>query len=301
MSSACAQGSQARLYVEPGASPHTFDSSSERYEFLYETMSAKSSIIGGEGIRGTRSQHYNNTRQGPIETSGRIAMNFSKGMLDLWLPRILGANEATDVFAVAESLPSFGMLIDKVTQTYQYTDCKVNRAIFRGAMSPNGETQPIEMILEIIALTEVAGTSVPDVSLTAESPYVFTDSVLTLGGSAKEVKQWAIVIDNRLQPRWVNSQTPTRLCPRNRAVGVQTENPFDPATLSLSAVTDIAGLVGSLAMTNGSTSTTFNFPALQFIRNTPTVRGKTEIDLELQMIARRTDAAAEISVTNATS
>lgn len=299
----CAQGSQARLWVEPGASAHTFDENSERYEFLYETMSEQTSIIGGEGIRGTRSQHFNTTRQGPKVVGGRLAMNISKAALDLWLPRILGAAESADTFNLDESLPSFGMLFDKVTQRYEFKDCKVNRAIFRGSMGEDGETQPIEMILEIMALTMVAGTSVPSPSadLTAQSPYVFTDSVLTLDSVAREVKQWAIMIDNRLQPRWVNSLTATRLCPRSRGVGVQGAVPFDSATVGLSAIDAIAGTTGSLAMTNGSDTTTFTFPALQYIRSTPIVRGKTEINLNLELLARRTDASAELVVTNATS
>src|SRR5688572_9315496 len=105
---ACAQGSLSALYVEPGASTHTFDSSSERYEFLYETLQKRPRIVGGNGIRGTRAQSVERTRLGAYPVGGRIAMNVSPADLDLWLPRILGATESSDTFATAESLPSFG-------------------------------------------------------------------------------------------------------------------------------------------------------------------------------------------------
>lgn len=79
-----AQGSQARLCFEPGAAPHTFDTSSEPYDFLYEGLRKQGRIVGGRGIRGTRSRSVERTRQGAYPVGGRIAFNISPAeFLDL--------------------------------------------------------------------------------------------------------------------------------------------------------------------------------------------------------------------------
>src|SRR5690242_859936 len=100
MSASDAQGSQSRLCFEPGSSPHTFDSSSEPYDPLYETLRKRGRIVGGNTIRGTRSQSYERTRYGAYPVGGRVAFNISPHDLDNWLPRMLGANESSDTFAL---------------------------------------------------------------------------------------------------------------------------------------------------------------------------------------------------------
>ena len=116
MAASCAQGAMSRLYVEPGAAPHTFDSSSESYEFLYETLQKHGRIVGGSAIRGTRSSASERTRAGAYQVGGRIAMNVDAASLDLWLPRILGGTESADSFPLAESLPAFGVLPEQRRQ-----------------------------------------------------------------------------------------------------------------------------------------------------------------------------------------
>ena len=299
---ACAQGAMGRLYVEPGSAPHTFDGSSETYEFLYESLQRRSRIVGGQGIRGTREESQESTRFGAYTVGGRIAMHVNPLALDLWLPRILGANESTDTFALAESLPSFGVLVDRVTQTFQYTDCVVNRALFRAQAGPSdGDPELVEMVLEIIGKTEVEDTAAPNVSIattaTSTQNYVLADGVFTFAAAAREVKQFTIMIDNHIQPRWVNSLTATALCPSRRTIAVQAVLPFDSDTDDLYAQAR-AGSAGSVAFTNGSVSTTFTFGTLQVPAESPIIRGKQEIDLILNMIARKTGSTASLTVTN---
>jgi len=297
----CAQGAQAALYVEPGASPHTFDTSSERYEFLYESLQKRGRIVGGTGIRGTRSPHSARTRAGHYTVGGRVAMNVDPAGLDAWLPRILGAAESSDSFALAESLPSFGVLVDRVTETFEYTDCVVNQAMFHGKAGPeDGEPELIEMVLDLIGKTEVANTSAPSVSLSTAAnatPYVFSDSALTLQSGSREVKEWWLLISNHIQPRWVNSLSATQLCPRDRTVILRTRLPYDTDTDDLYGQA-LAGATGSLALTNGNLGTTFTFGTLQVPDESPIVRGKTEIDLFLTLTARMTGTTRELVVTN---
>lgn len=297
----CAQGALAKLCVEPAAAPHTFDTSSEPYDFKYETLQKRPRVIGGNGIRGTRDQDVAQTRYGSFPVGGRIAMDVHPAMLDLWLPRILGGSETADDFPIAETLPSFGVLVDRVTERFQYTDCVVNRAIFHGAAGPGeGDPDLLECILEIVAKTEVTGTSFPSLTLSVAAnarPYIHPDGVFTFAGATREIKEFWVLVDNHIQPRWVNSLTATALCPRDRTVVVRAIAPYDSGTSSLYGQA-IDGAAGSIVWTNGNMSTTFTFGRLQAPIDSPTVKGKTEIDMEVTLIARKTGATPSINVTH---
>lgn len=301
---ACAQGAMSRFYTEPGASPHTFDTSSETYEFLYETLRKQGRIVGGNAIRGTRSAAKERTRAGAYLVGGRIAVQPSPAFLDLWLPRILGASESSDTFALAESLPSFGILIDKVTETFEYKDGMVSKALFHGQAGPaDGDPDIITLALELVFFDRALDTAVPNVSLSvAENNriYVHSDAAFTFGGAAREVKEWSVLIDNHVRQRFTNSLKATKNCPASRTVAVQARLPYDTDTDDLlEQATD--GASGTIVLTNAAQpglATTFSFAALQVPAEDPIVRGKTEIDLYLNMIARMSGSTRELVVTN---
>ncbi len=304
MTASCAQGAMARLYIEPGAAPHTFDSSSESYEFLYETMQKHGRIVGGTAIRGTRSSASERTRAGAYPVSGRIAMNVDTAMLDLWLPRILGGTETANSFPLAESLPSFGVLVNKVTQTFEYKDCVVGRAMFHGKAGPGeGDPDLLELVMDIVAKDRVLGTSAPAVNISTSantSPYVHSDAVFTFNAAARQVKEWWVLIDNHIHTRWTNSLTAVLFCPADRTIAVRARLPYDTDTSNLLDQAN-AGAAGTIALTNaGSTglTTTFTFATLQVPAEDPIVRGKTEIDLFLNMIARTVTTTKELVIVN---
>ncbi len=56
---------------------------------------------------------------------------------------------------------------------------------------------------------------------------------------------------------------------------------------------------GSLAFTNGASSTVFSFGTLQVPAESPTALGKAEILLTLDMFARQTGSTPELTVSNA--
>jgi hypothetical protein len=300
----CAQGAMARLYVEPGAAPHTFDTNSESYEFLYETLQKRGRIVGGNAIRGTRSKQSERTRAGAYPVGGRIAMNVDPLMLDLMLPRILGGTESADSFPLAESLPAFGVLVNRVTQTFEYKDCIVARAMFHGKAGPgDGDPDILELVLDILAKDRVTGTSAPSVSLSTasnSSPYMHTDAVFTFAAATRQVKEWWVLIDNHIHTRWTNSLTAVRFCPADRTVAVRARLPYDDDHDDLVDQAN-AGATGTIAITNAQhtgLSTTFTFGTLQVPTEDPITRGKTELDVFLNMTARMLTTTRELVVTN---
>jgi hypothetical protein len=289
-------GASARLYVEPGSAPHTFDTSSESYEFLSESIGKRGSILDTNGIRGTRSHHAAMTRGGPAEVGGSLRMNVTPIMLDLWLPRILGSAESNDSFTLAETpAADFGLLVDRVEDTEEYTDCRVNRAIFRG--SAGGL---IELELEIFGKTAVAGTNAPVVALSVaanNAPYTFSDSTLTLASSSRQMMNFEVEINNFLDRRFTNSNAATSLRAQDRLVALRTTNPWNEDTDDLYGQAN-AGAAGTLVFTNTNLSTTFTFGTLQVPDSSPNVGGKNEIPLLLEMIARMTGSTRELVVTS---
>jgi hypothetical protein len=281
--------------MEPGAAPHTFDTSSEPYEFVSESVQKKGKILDTAGIRGTRSHHAARTRPGTHEVGGSITLHPSPADLDLLLPRILGAAESADTFNLAETLPAFGILIDRVAETFEYTDCKVGKATFKG--SAGGL---VELVLEILGATEIVGTAFPSLALAtsaAAAPYVFSDGVLTLQSAARKMMDFELVIDNGLNARFTNSQSATSITPQDRTITLKTTNPFTADEADLYGQAN-EGAAGTLVLTNGAMSTTFAFAALQVPDMSPVVGGKQEIPLVLEMTARMSGSTRELVVTH---
>jgi two-component system nitrogen regulation response regulator GlnG len=92
-------GSQSRLSM---AAPGTVIASySEAHEFVSESLAKTLTIHETGGIRGTRSHPAERTRDGTYKVQGTIHYHGSKGLLDLLLPRILGAG-SSPTFTLAE-------------------------------------------------------------------------------------------------------------------------------------------------------------------------------------------------------
>lgn len=299
---AASQGAQAKLCMEPAAAPHTFDTSSEPYAFVSESLILRRPILDRDTIRGTRSHHSIDTRLGLNAVGGTILMRPSPLDLNLLLPRILGANESADSFALAETLQTFGVMIDRVAKVFSYSDCWVNKATFRGQAGGI-----IELELDILGASQSIGAagSFPALTLgvtSADQPYIMSDGVFTLAGSARATKSFELVIDNRLAARFTNSLNATDITPQDRIISLRTVHPYTSSETDLLAQT-LYGAAGSIVFTpvGGGASgmtTTFTFGVLQVDDEDPAVGGKTEIDLTLNMVARMTGSTRELVVTH---
>lgn len=284
-------GHQARLAA--AAAGTAVGSFNEPYEFTRESLRKTGAILDTSGIRGSRSHVGERTRFGTYEVGGVISLYATPEMLDKWLPRILGAAESADTFALAETLPEFAVLIDRIAKRFLYDNCKVNTARFRG--SAGGL---VTLDLDIMGRTEtVSATAFPSLAMPTDPPYVMQDGVLTLQSGARKFTQFEIIIDNALVRRFSNSETATDISPSDRIITFRCSTPFtsDEAELYGQA---LAGAAASLVFTNGGYSTTFSFAALQFPDRSPVVAGKREIPLELEAIARKSGSTDELVVTH---
>ncbi len=297
-----AQGALTRFYVEPGAAPHTFDTSSETYEYQSESVRKQGRHVDTNGIRGTRDKPKERSRVGAYTVGGQIRVNPDPLMLDLWLPRILGGTETANAFPLAETLPAFGLLFNRDNETFQYTDCQVARAMFHAKAGPgDGDPEIVDLVLEVWGKTEVTGTTAPVVALSTASNsavYVHSDATFSLNAATRQPREWWVMIDNHLQRRWVNSLTATRISARDRTVALRIAIPYDDDAETLYTQSD-AGASGTVTLTNGSFSTLFTFANLKVDQESPVTPGKTELELHVNMIARSSTTTPSLAVTNA--
>lgn len=286
-------GHQTLIAVDPVA---PVDTSSEPYEVESESMGKKTEIVSTEGLRGTRSMSIERTREAKNDVGGQITLFPSPLDLDLWLPRILGGAESTDVFALTETLPTFVMCVDKVTDAFLYTGCYVSKAVF--SASSGGM---LKLVLDILALSETTGQTFPAVTLgvtAAHDPFVMSDGVLTLAGSGTAFRSFELSIDNQLEADFMNSLNATCIDSNGRVITLKTDIAFDSTNQSALYEQAAAGIAGSLAFTNGAVSTSFAFGTLQVADKAPAVGGKTKIPFTPEFNVLKTGTTNEIIVTN---
>lgn len=305
-----AQGAYSRLLVEDGdgtSTPPTFDSSSETYEFLSESLQSTQSVLDTGGIRGTRTIPKERTRLGVRAVGDTIVMNPGPADLDKWLPRIMGAAEITgsDTFNLGDSFTDFWIYLDRVTDVYYYSQCYVSRATF-AAQAGGLLTLSMDIVgtNETIGVTRLTSGNTPAIGVTtSHQPYVFhdADSGVTFAGTgSREITDFSLSIDNMMDARFVNSVTNTSITAMDRAVTYSATMPFDSDNLDVYRDTP-RGQQAIMVFTNSGNSKalTFTMASLDGADVSPIVQGKTEIMLGLQWEARGTGGSEnELTITS---
>lgn len=262
-------------------------------EFLEgSAIGLNETFINPDGICGTRQESAERTRRGPRSVVGTLIFAPVAGELDLLLPWILGADEATNVFALAENLPARYFKTSRDGTRHVYDGCKVNRATFQFA-----EGAPMTLAVELAGVDEGDGGTEPADGISDDAgPYVLSDAVLTLASAEYAFRAGTLVVDNFLEPKWNNSLTPTSIRATKLQVGVNLTLPHGDASALYGS--SVSGIAGSVAFTNGSRSCTFNLAGIQAPKQPLGFGGRGARDLVWQGMARRTGSTAPISVTN---
>lgn len=270
----------------------------ESYELLSGQMALQESHLQNDGARGTREQLSDTVvlERQLVQTRAPITFYVNSVELDAWLPRILGTAEATDVFALAETLPAFRITHDWTRKMMHYDGCYVNTATFSSR-----ESQRLQLAMTIIGKTEtVAASSFPSVDISVLPPYRHKEAVFTFGGVAYKVEEFELTINNFLIAEPYNSDTAQDIVPADREVtlGVTFRSSADEDALYAQA---IAGLTtNTIKFTKGNRSITFTLGALQAPAETDIYRGRRQTNrLRVNWHARAIDGGlASLAVTN---
>lgn len=288
-----------RFAVDPnGASISDFDAGSEQYEFQSENVRMVETHEDTIGVRGTRSRVADHVRLARRDVGGPVGMMLTPVELDAWLPRILGAAENADSFAVDESLPEFGLLFDRGPQRHVYTGCKVARAVFSGA--PN---QLIGCSLDFLGKQEIrTATAWPGTipAINSGQPYVFSDLTFSLSAdtSATECLGFTLTIDNFLERRFANSVHATQIFPTDRLVTLEMLLPYTADEIDLVGQ-GVAGAGGTMTWTNGGQSTLWTFNNLKAPSESPVTPSRSgERTCTVRMSAYMSSTNREVVVTH---
>jgi len=302
-----AQGTKARMYAKDGSGVLAWDSGTVKsFPFYREDMRYIGSVVHPMVITGDRSEHGERARKGPSLYYGTITFGVSPSEMAFWAPYFMGTVASGTTFALSDNvLLPFGIYIDKVTTKYAFYSCYVDKALVVGKQNgPGGPPNYLTIQLTIYALsyisTPATTASASIATITGDYvPLVFEDSAsaITIQSSARETKQFAILLENYVKGRYVNSLEPSILYPTHRRVTLQTRHPFDTGTSALDAVALSASAGGSIVVTNGTVSVTWTFGLLQLIPQTPVVPGKVELDITQNFVSRMTGTTKELQLT----
>lgn len=285
------QGYAAKLAFD---SVLPFDASSEPFEFISESLAMVQTHVNSQGIRGTRSRLADRTRIATEAITGNILMRPTVAEIDLLLPRIFGAATVAGVTDLSDSMIEFQVMVDRVAKVFTYSGCRISRAVIQGTSGG-----PIEFSLDIEGETESIGNAgtFPSLTIDTGNMYVFSDLTLTLNSVVTEVSSFALTIDNLLDTgRYMNSVTRAEIPAQDRQVTLTCEVPYTTTNVALHDIA-IAGISGSLAMNNGSSTYTYAFGNLKSPANSPVVGAKNEIMLSLAFDVYKSGANNEVRVT----
>lgn len=288
-STAAVTGSQARLGYKTGSGTPSWGSGAKQHAFLSEGMIKQEQVISDNVIRGTRSHSEEQCRAGTYEVGGPVSFVACPNILEDFLPHILGAAKASDTpganidrYGLAETLPEFALLIDKVGAVYEYKGCQVDQCQLTAS-----KDQPVQMNLSIRALEQSNtswNSSVTAIAVAANSdPYIFHDfKVEKLGGETGEapVDSFTLTVNNSLTVDHRNSQAPTTILPHDREILLDIRVPFnsDNEGELYSSTSDSDA---KISLNNGTFDCEFHFKHLKQIRRTAIVPGKSDLGMDL--------------------
>lgn len=260
--------------------------------FQNESLKLHEEFPFTEGIRGSRSRHINQVRQGTRKVDGGLTLiPTAKELADL-LPWVLGANASGTTFDLAETVQSRYVAVDRVTKVYVYDGVCVNRATFRASQG-----QPLSLILELMGVDETKGNAGSFPSLTLDVTTVhfrFHDAVISVGGTPYKFRSFECVVDNKLDgERFFNSATRTAIPAQDRQVSVKLDSPLGDNEAIYGLGAGGAAVVATFSSTNVSLAMTFG--AVAFPRESPDVEGKKEIFFPLNGEAYKTGSTPELS------
>lgn len=303
------QGGYGQILIEPGVAPHTFDANSLPLKFLSETMSEHGRLVGGQEIGGGTLQiEAARIRQGIGYVYGEIVMALSPNDVDFLAGNVWSFTESpTDTFAQSDALNYFGLLIDLDYNTAEFKNCMITDWEISGRAPQHGEQGEPDRILcklGIRAASMTLGTSWPGTPPTfgvaaADRPYVLQDSdgYFTLGGAVRPIQAFRFGIDRGLYTKYANSTTAHSQRPTMRNNQIILQLPWNSDNVDLYNVA-IAGGAGSFKFVNGAFSTLFNLGRVHFPNNTPVIRGKTEIPLNLFGLVTGTGSTVDVQIVN---
>lgn len=236
-------------------------------------------------MRGTVARDSESVSSGVSVVSGGISLIPRPDELVHLLPLITGGTFVGTTIDPALITDGFPFFFDRYTKQYTYAGCVFTRTTFASSAG-----QQLQLACELEGTTETednAGT-IAFGSLSTQAPLTHHMAVATLGGSAYNVDNIQISIENPVDAqRFFNSATRTEVPVLDRVVRVSMDFPYTSAVITNLYHLALAGIAANFIYTNGGMSLRFNFPCLQAAPENIEAAGKTaESRLRVEFTAR---------------
>lgn len=210
------------------------DSSYTELEFLPgPSLGFQEQFIATQGLRGHYDEFAARTRKGVGQVQGSVNFAPNAAELDLLLAWVVCQAKSGNNFTPKTTTPSAAEASRYLRAARDgdwdlYSGVYVQQATFQCS-----EGSPLTLGLGLVGTSETTGSTVPG-TLTAvddaEGPYVMTDCVLTVGGTAYPFRQFTLQYANAWDVRHNNSLTPSRITLVGREVSVSLALPHGDAT-----------------------------------------------------------------------
>jgi len=266
-----------------------------QFDFLSCSLGITEDITRADGMSGTRSRHGERTRPSLQRVAGTLEMEPSAVELALLLPWILGANASGTTFALAETLQTRYVTIDRVAKVHTYDGVGVDTATFSCAQG-----EPLKVNLGLVGISETEGNAGTFPSLAIDlttQPFILSDLVLVVGGTTVQCKNFDVTINNMIdKDRFFNSNTLAGILALDRRTTFKTMIPYDTAYTTVYRSGETGAAV-TATLTNGNTSLVFTMANLIFPARTPQVPNRKEVMLEIEGEAFMTGTTKELVLT----
>lgn len=268
-----------------------------RLNYESEDFTRKDEVIDGNGLRGTLSKDAELVRNGPQRVNGPAAFIPTAVEWAAMLPWILGTTASGNTYALADTTITKFVQIDRKVKVFTYTGVGVNKATFKASRGT-----ALRLELDLIGMSSAVGNSgtFPALSLDVTTkPFVFTDLVITVGGTTVQTADFELTVDNKIDAdRFFNSLTLTAVNKLDREIRVKTNLPYgDYEAIRAAMTAEGGGLAFVATFTCGNTSMVFTLPAVAVPMREPGTPGRQEIMLPVEGAAYRLAGVRELVVT----
>lgn len=243
-------------------------------DFQSEDVKKRQEIFNGNGVRGTRSHSVERTRPSLAYVGGVIELIPNAVELAAVLEWILGGTPSGTTYPLADTLPSRVIAVDRVTKVFSYTGCKIDKATFSCSQG-----EALSVSLDVVGIAESIGNAGTFPALIIDvttGPFMFSDCVITVGGTAVTPKDISISISNFIdRERFFNSLTLASVETLDREIAFSCNLPYgDQSALYGSGST---GAEVVCTFTNGNTSLVMTMVKVVFPDESPNIPGRQEI------------------------
>lgn len=237
-------------------------------------------LLDDEGARGTRSMVLERATQGLIRVLGPIKLQPTPLELKSLWPYIVNSSTAT---TLTDAMQDVTVIKDLNTASETYSG-RFSKATFEGAPGKR-----MELTLDFVgySCTMGSGGGISGAGDITNSPYMMAalGSGITIGGTTYSIDRFALEIDNKIEPTFMQGQNATDLMPLGREVTLGLDFKYTSTEASLLTTAQSGPVLGSpvvasFAFTNGSNSATFTCGAV--VSTSKTV-GSTQKKLRLPM------------------